>query len=158
MRVAFERLSIIVAEDDPFWRRLVEAWLEAFGARGVRAFADGAAAWEAFRAAPADLVVTDREMPVLDGLGLARRLRDRTRSPAPMVPIVMLSSHGEKRRVVQALRTGINGYLVKPTTPRAFYEHLLGVLADTRPFVATPSYFGPDRTRPFAPVSAPEEP
>ncbi|MFN3686592.1 response regulator [Salinarimonas sp.] len=151
MRIAFERLSVIVAEDDPFWRRLVAAWLEAFGARRVRLAADGAEALAMARSEPPDLVITDWEMPRLDGVALARALRDRDRSPCPFVPIVMLSSTGERARVVHALKAGLNAYLVKPVTAQALYERLLAALADTRPFVETPVYFGPDRTKPFAP-------
>ncbi|WP_372425665.1 response regulator [Salinarimonas chemoclinalis] len=150
MRIAFENLSFVVAEDDPFWRRLVVAWLEACGARSVRDTADGARALALMREAPADVVVTDWEMPGLDGIALTKALRDRAASPNAFVPILMLTAYGERGRVMRAMRAGVNGYLVKPVTPRAFYERLLAVLADTRPFVATPHYFGPDRSRPQA--------
>lgn len=150
MRIAFERLNFLVVEDDAFQRRLLLAWLEAFGARGVREAADGAKALELFEAAPADVVVTDWEMPGLDGIALTKRLRDRRRSPDPLVPILMATSYGERSRVLRAMRAGVSGYLVKPLTPRGFYERLLAVLADTRPFVSTPHYFGPDRSGPSA--------
>ncbi|WP_349368110.1 response regulator [Salinarimonas sp.] len=156
MRIAFERLSVVVAEDDPFFRRLLVAWLEAFGAKSVRAAADGARAFDMIQAAPADLVVTDWEMPGLDGIGLTKRLRDRTASPSPFVPILMVTSYAERGRVMKAMRAGVSGYLVKPATPRAFYERLLAICADTRPFVATPHYFGPDRSRPQAFAADPE--
>jgi len=156
MRIAFERLSVVVAEDDPFWRRLIVAWLEAFGAKSVRAAADGTRALELIRAAPADIVVTDWEMPDLDGIALTRRLRDRATSPSPFVPILMVTSHGERGRVLKAMRAGVSGYLVKPATPQAFYERLLAILADDRPFVATPHYFGPDRSRPQSFAADPE--
>lgn len=150
MRIAFERLSILVVEDDPFWRQLLAAWLEAFGARGVREASDGAQALDSFLSQPADVVITDWEMPGLDGLALTRRLRDRASSPSPFVPILMATSYHERSRVLRAMRVGVSGYIVKPMTPQALYERLLAILADTRPFVATPHYFGPDRSGPSA--------
>lgn len=150
MRIAFERLGFLVCDDDPVWRALLVARLEAFGARAVRQASDGAQALEMFRVAPADVVVTDWEMPGLDGLALTKALRDRATSPNPFVPILMVSSYGERARVLKAMRAGISGYVVKPVSPQAFYERLLAILADTRPFMATPHYFGPDRTVPSA--------
>lgn len=65
----------------------------------------------------------------------------------PFVPIIMLTGHAEKRRVMQARDAGVHEFLCKPISARALYLRLFSVIAHPRPFVKTTSYFGPDRRR-----------
>jgi DNA-binding response OmpR family regulator len=65
----------------------------------------------------------------------------------PYVPIIMLTGHSEKKRVVSARDAGITEFLAKPISAKALYERILNVVANPRPFIKTKSYFGPDRRR-----------
>ena len=81
----------------------------------------------------------------------------------PDVPIIMLSAHGERWRVVEAARIGVNEYLVKPVSAKALFDRLVSILAKPRPVVQVGDYYGPrPRTEiadPFTePVAAPAPP
>ncbi|MCC5977528.1 MAG: response regulator [Salinarimonas sp.] len=145
MRLEFERLCFLVAEDNAYMRAALVAMLEAFGAQVIHQAQDGESALALFAEERPDVVLLDWEMPQRDGLSVARRMRDRETSPDPFVPILMISAHAERARVLEARDAGINDYLVKPVTPRVLYDKLLGLAVDQRPFVAAPGYFGPQR-------------
>jgi len=63
------------------------------------------------------------------------------------VPIIMLTGHSEKRRVIEARDTGVTEFLAKPISAKALYQRVLNVVANPRPFIKTKTYFGPCRRR-----------
>jgi len=65
----------------------------------------------------------------------------------PYVPIIMLTGHSEKKRVVTARDAGVTEFLAKPISAKALYQRILNVVANPRPFIKTKNYFGPDRRR-----------
>jgi len=81
---------------------------------------DGKAALEAFSRGGLDLVVTDWNMPVMDGLTLVKEIRKTDKA----VPIIMVTTEGERARVVAAIEAGVSDYLVKPFTPEGLKEKL----------------------------------
>lgn len=147
MRVDYSKLRFIVIDDNTYMRRVFKALLHGFGAREVLEAEDGAAGLEAFMTYAPDVVILDWEMPILDGLEVTRMIRQPTTSVNPFVPIIMVTGHSEKRRVVMARDTGINEFLVKPISSKALYDRVLAVVAYPRQFVRTRAYFGPDRRR-----------
>src|SRR5262245_463845 len=95
-----DRKKILVVDDEAQIMRVLRHILGACG-YSVRTAEDGEAALEVFHEWPADLVVTDLQMPKMDGLELCRRLR--TISP---VPIIILSVRNEESAIVEALDLG----------------------------------------------------
>ena len=152
MRLEFERLSFLVIEDNALMRRLLTAMLEAFGAGAILQAQDGPTGVELFEQQKPDIVLLDWELPGLDGIGVALRLRDRALCHNPFVPILMVTAYSEKGRVVAARDAGINDFLAKPVSPKYLYEKLLGMVIDQRPYIETQGYFGPDRRRPHPPT------
>ena len=65
----------------------------------------------------------------------------------PYVPIIMLTGHSEKKRVIAARDAGITEFMAKPISAKALYQRILNVVANPRPFIKTKTYFGPDRRR-----------
>ncbi|HEY0097009.1 MAG TPA: ATP-binding protein, partial [Archangium sp.] len=104
-------------------RLLAEHWK-------VETAPDGAAALEAARQRPPDLVLTDVMMPGLDGFGLLRELRadERTRN----VPVIILSARAGEEAHVEGLRAGANDYLVKPFSARELVARVESQLARAR--------------------------
>jgi two-component system, chemotaxis family, chemotaxis protein CheY len=152
MRLEFDRLSFLVIDDNAHMRRLLAAMLEAFGATEIHQAQDGQTGMDLFSKEKPDIVLLDWEMPGMDGLSVARRMRDRTSSHNAFVPILMVTAHSEKGRVVAARDAGISDFLTKPVNPKNLYEKLFGLVIDQRPFIATNDYFGPDRRRPNPPT------
>lgn len=104
------RNRVLVVEDSEFTRDMLVASLRRGGFR-VDEAVDGRNALERFRAHPADLVLTDLDMPIMDGFALVRALRELPQARA--LPIVVLTTRGaseDKRRAAQA---GADAYLVK---------------------------------------------
>ena len=67
-------------------------------------------------------------MPTLDGVHFARLARSNTTLPAPEVPIIMLSGHGDRWRVIEAARAGVNEYLLKPVSTKALRDRIVSIL------------------------------
>ncbi|HET8798068.1 MAG TPA: ATP-binding protein, partial [Thermoanaerobaculia bacterium] len=116
---------ILVADDNADIREYLRRIL---GRRWqVRVVADGAAALEAARAQPPDLVLTDVMMPVLDGFALLRELREDERTRH--VPVVMLSARAGEEARVEGLGAGADEYLVKPFGARELVARVASQLA-----------------------------
>ncbi|HWW36917.1 MAG TPA: hypothetical protein VNZ23_16985, partial [Xanthobacteraceae bacterium] len=60
------------------------------------------------------------------------------------VPIIMLSSFGERWRVLEAARLGVNEYLIKPVSAKAIYDRLVSITLQPRPTVRLGDYYGPE--------------
>jgi two-component system response regulator MprA len=101
--------AVLVVDDDPPIRRMLERTLAAEG-YAVRAAADGGAALAAIERSVPDLVVLDVAMPGVDGLAVARRLRAKGLA----VPILMLTARDGVPDRVAGLDAGADDYLVKP--------------------------------------------
>ena len=105
-------MRILIAEDDPVSRKVLETTLLRWG-HEVVITCDGAQAWEALRAEGAPpLAVLDWMMPGMDGLEVCGRVRQR---PAPSPPyIILLTAKGGKEDVVTGIEAGANDYVTKP--------------------------------------------
>ena len=147
VRINFNRLRFLVIDDNAHMRRIMRSLLHGFGTREVYEAEDGAAGLEAFTQYGPDIVITDWVMPIFDGLELVQMIRQPGANANPYVPIIMLTGHSEKHRVVRARDAGITEFLAKPISATALYERILNLIANPRPFVRTKTYFGPDRRR-----------
>ena len=147
VRIDFNRLRFLVIDDNAHMRHILRTVLQGFGAREVYEAEDGAAGLEAFTQYMPDIVLTDWAMPVFDGLELAQMIRRPGANANPYVPIIMLTGHSQKSRVVGARDAGVTEFLAKPISAKALYQRILNVIANPRPFIKTQTYFGPDRRR-----------
>lgn len=107
-------LIVLVVDDDATTRRLTERTLAKWGYRAM-AVEDGARAWEIVQTLPVHIVLTDWEMPEMDGLELCRRVR--ARSTDRYTYILMLTQHVEQDRLVKALEAGADDFVTKPFQP-----------------------------------------
>ena len=87
--------------------------------------ADGQEALLTLRAAPADLILTDLEMPRMDGLTLVRRLR----AAGDPTPIILITAHTDPRAIRLAIRAGADTYIPKPINPDLLAEKIQQALA-----------------------------
>jgi DNA-binding response OmpR family regulator len=105
-------MKILIAEDDPVSRHLLEATLSQFGYKVVLA-ADGAQAWAVLqRQDSPSLAILDWIMPEIDGVELCRRVRNLPTTTPPY--LILLTARNEKTDVVVGLEAGANDYLTKP--------------------------------------------
>ena len=111
-------LKVLVVDDDHHMRKVVRTMLTAIGVKAVFEACDGVAGLEAVRRLNPNLVIVDWEMPKVDGAQFVRTVRSPGIFPIPDVPIIMLSGHGDRWRVVEAARIGAHEYLLKPVSTR----------------------------------------
>jgi two-component system cell cycle response regulator len=105
-------VKILIAEDDPVSRRLLEAFLSKWG-YDVVVTCDGGEAWEVLNEADApSLVVSDWMMPKIDGLELCRKIRKMQRSSYTY--FIILTAKERKEDVIQGLEAGADDFLIKP--------------------------------------------
>ncbi|MEU1606222.1 response regulator transcription factor [Micromonospora matsumotoense] len=125
---------VLVVDDDRTVSDVVCRYLEHAGYQ-VDHVGDGAAALAAVAAAPPQLIVLDVMLPVLDGLEVCRRLRQRPDG----VPIVMLTARGDEADRILGLQLGADDYLSKPFSPRELVLRVRSVLrrAGGEPVAAT---------------------
>ena len=147
MAYDFKLLNILLVEDDPSMRALVRDILVAFGIQNVQTASDGRQGYAELRHFAADIVVTDWVMEPLDGIDFTRMIRSAADSPNPFVPIIMLTSHTARARVMEARDVGVTEFLAKPITANGLYTRIATIIEHPRQFVQTSVYFGPDRRR-----------
>jgi CheY-like chemotaxis protein len=114
VRIDFKRLRFLVIDDNAHMRRILRTMCTWFGTREVYEAEDGATGLEAFTHYMPDIVLTDWFMPIFDGLELAQMIRQPGANANPYVPIIMLTGHSEKKRVLSARDAGITEFLAKP--------------------------------------------
>jgi DNA-binding response OmpR family regulator len=136
-------LKILVVDDDQYMRKVVRTMLMAIGVKTVFEAPDGATGLEAIRRENPDLVIVDWEMPMIDGAQFVRMVRTPGEFPVPDIPIIMLSGHGDRWRVVEAARIGAHEYLLKPVSTKALQDRIVAIIGRPRPTVKLDGYYGP---------------
>ncbi|MFJ4678460.1 two-component system response regulator CseB [Kitasatospora sp. NPDC088783] len=116
---------ILLVEDDEVIRETTQLALERYGFPVVTA-ADGLEGLERFRADPPDLLLLDVMLPLLDGVGLCRRVREESR-----LPILMMSARTEPIDVISGLEAGADDYVVKPFETAVLVARIRSVLRRT---------------------------
>lgn len=145
-------LKILLIEDNQHMRSIVTAILKGSGIRDIRDARDGAEGLEILRQYPADIALVDFNMFPIDGVEFTRMLRNASDSSNPYLPVIMITGHSERSRVVEARDAGVNEFVVKPLTARALLSRIDTIIMRPRPFIRCASYFGPDRRRKADPV------
>jgi two-component system chemotaxis response regulator CheY len=139
----FAATKVLVVDDEHFMRKVVRTLLMSIGIRTIYEASDGLAGLEMIRSAAPNVVIVDWQMPGLDGTAFVRIVRSPETFPYPDVPIIMLTGHGERSRVVEAVQIGVNEFLIKPVSSKALQDRLVAVLANPRPMVQIGDYYGP---------------
>jgi CheY-like chemotaxis protein len=143
-----ETRRVLVIDDEPYTRKVTRTLLMTIGIKNIQEAGDGEAGLEAIRTSAPDIVLLDWEMPGLDGPGFVREVRSPDTFPHPDVPIIMLTAHSERSRVVEAVRLGIHEYLLKPVSSHALQVRIVSVLAHPRRMIRRGGYYGPEPRKP----------
>ena len=106
-------MRVLIAEDERITLRTLERRLAGWG-HDVATAENGAVAWELFQSQPFDAVLTDWQMPELEGLELVRRIRAAESTAGRYVYVILLTSKSEKTDLVAGLEAGADDFLTKP--------------------------------------------
>lgn len=147
MRIRFDELTVLVADDSPSMRQLIKATLDSFGVKRVITADNGEQAFEKFCQDWADLAIVDWNMSPTNGIEFVRMLRNNPQSPNPYIPVLMLTGHADMDRIAEARDAGMTEVLGKPIAPKVLHERISAVFSNPRTFIRAGDYFGPDRRR-----------
>ena len=147
MAYQFDRLKLLVVDDNVHMRKLVVTILQAFGVSQIYEADSGERAWTVLREANPDICVLDWVMEGMSGIEFVAKLRSDPASPNPFVPVIMLTGFTQMERVRQARDAGVNEFIAKPVSVNTMMQRLVSVIESPRPYVRTRGYFGPCRRR-----------
>lgn len=147
MSGSFDRVRVLILEDNAHMSTILRKVLQGFGIRDVFEARDAADAFEAMRNSNPDLALVDYMLDDVDGLEFTRLVRTASDSPNKYLPIIMVSGHTDRSRILESINAGVNEYLAKPVRPIDLYNRLVALIERPRSFVKAPGYFGPDRRR-----------
>src|SRR5262245_35516395 len=102
LQKTIEAMKVLVVDDEQYMRKVVRTMLLAMGVKTIYEAVDGQAGLDMICRHQPDLVIVDWEMPGIDGSTFVRLVRSPRDFPFPDVPIIMLSGHGDRWRVVEA--------------------------------------------------------
>jgi two-component system, chemotaxis family, chemotaxis protein CheY len=139
-----QTLCVLVVDDNQYMRKMIRNLLVNCGIKDIYEAGDGITALDTIRTVGPNVVILDWEMPLLSGAELVRIVRSPGVFPMPDVPIIMLTGHGERWRVVEAVRLGVNEYLIKPVSAKSLYDRLVSITLQPRPTVQLGDYYGPE--------------
>src|ERR1700676_5657548 len=117
-----QSLAVLVVDDNQYMRKMIRNLLVNWRIKDIYEANDGIAALDAIRSIAPDVVILDWEMPLLSGAELVRIVRSPGVFPMPDVPIIMLSGHGERWRVVESVRLGGHQKSLKPVWAKAVFH------------------------------------
>jgi CheY-like chemotaxis protein len=144
VKAMMEQIKVLIVDDEYYTRKVIRTLLLAMGCTKIHEASDGASGLEAIHAIDPDVVLLDWEMPRLDGPEFVRRVRSPGTFPLPNVPIIMLTGHGERSRVLEAVRLGVHEFLLKPVSSSSLQARILSVLTKPRAMVRRGEYYGPE--------------
>ena len=114
--------KFLVVDDFSTMRRIVRNLLKELGYSNVEEAEDGSMGLAKLRAGDFDFVITDWNMPVMDGLTMLQNIRA---DPAlSKLPVLMVTAEAKKENIIAAAQAGANGYVVKPFTAATLDEKL----------------------------------
>lgn len=121
-----ENIKFLVVDDSTTMRRIVINSLKSLGYEQIAEAADGKEALLKLTTEGADFVVTDWNMPEMNGLDLTKAIR--ANSKYAELPILMVTTRAFKEDVVEAMKARVNNYIIKPFTPNGLKEKIEQIL------------------------------
>lgn len=123
--MAYEH-RVITVDDSSTMRRIIKNTLNKIGFSDILEAVNGVEGLEVLANNKVDLIVTDWNMPEMDGLTFVKTLR--AKEEFRDVPILMVTTEAAKEDILTALRSGVNNYVVKPFTPETLQEKIFKLL------------------------------
>jgi two-component system chemotaxis response regulator CheY len=120
--MADKNMKFLVVDDFSTMRRIVRNLLKELGFVNVDEAEDGAIALQKLKAGGFDFVISDWNMPNMDGLTLLQSIR--AEEGLKKLPVLMVTAEAKKENIVAAAQAGANGYVVKPFTAATLDEKL----------------------------------
>ncbi|GIW73631.1 MAG: two-component system response regulator [Phycisphaerales bacterium] len=118
-------MKILLVDDSKTMRNIQKSVLSQLGYTEIEEACDGQDALSKVKAFGPDLMLVDWNMPNMDGLSFVKAYRQSDKT----TPIIMVTTEAEKSRVIEAIKAGVNNYVVKPFTPDLLSQRIQETLA-----------------------------
>jgi two-component system, chemotaxis family, chemotaxis protein CheY len=115
-------MKILVVDDFSTMRRIIKNLLKDLGFTNIQEADDGSTALPMLQQGDFDFVVTDWNMPGMQGIDLLRAIRSNP--SLKHIPVLMVTAEAKKEQIVAAAQAGVNGYVIKPFTAATLKEKL----------------------------------
>ncbi len=119
------KMKILIVDDFSTMRRIVRNLLKELGYTSADEAEDGAVALQKLQGGGFNFVITDWNMPNMDGLQLLQAIRSD--AALKHLPVLMITAEAKKENIIAAAQSGANGYIVKPFTAATLNEKLIKI-------------------------------
>jgi two-component system chemotaxis response regulator CheY len=120
-------MKIMLIDDSKTMRNIQRSVLSQLGHSEIEEACDGQDAMSKVAAVKPDLILVDWNMPNMDGLTFVKTFRQQNKT----TPLIMVTTEAEKSRVIEAIKAGVNNYVVKPFTPDLLSQRINETLERT---------------------------
>ncbi|AXL53750.1 two-component system response regulator [Paraburkholderia caffeinilytica] len=120
------KIKILVVDDFPIMRQIITSLLRELGFVNIAQAADGVEALQHLKSAQFGFVLSDWNMPNMDGLTLLKAIRADIQLKT--LPVLMVTAEAKKENIVAAAQAGANGYIVKPFTAEILGEKITRIV------------------------------
>jgi two-component system, chemotaxis family, chemotaxis protein CheY len=137
-------LKVLIVDDELEMRKVTRTLLQSLGIKNVYEAKDGFSGLKATCSIEPDIILLDWEMPRTNGPEFVKIVRSPGQFPLPDVPIIMITGSAERSRVIKAVRSGVNEYLLKPVSSTALLTRIVHIITKPRRMVTLGDYYGPE--------------
>lgn len=118
-------MKIMLIDDSRTMRNIQRSVLSQLGYTTIEEACDGQDAMSKVAAYAPDLILCDWNMPNMDGLTFVKTFRQQNKA----TPVIMVTTESEKARVIEAIKAGVNNYVIKPFTPDLLSQRINETMA-----------------------------
>ena len=144
---AITKRGVLIADPSAHMAALVGVMLRSLGRKDIREVTDAERAMLELRRRVFDVVIFDDALDGMDGVAFTKKLRAATDCQNRLVPIIMMSSAPDAKRIAEARDAGVTEFLRKPFAANHLQSRLTNITTNPRGFIEIGEYKGPDRRR-----------
>lgn len=144
-RINLEKVNVLLVDDNQQSLDILSQVLSGFGVRQMVKCETAEEALKVIARQSFDFIMTDGNMPEMDGYELVQTVRRLQNQPNAFIPILLITGHTRQSQVFRARDCGANFVVAKPITPKVLLDRIFWVAKEDRMFVETETYVGPDR-------------
>ena len=122
-------MVILLAEDSDFQREAAKSVLNELGFDRIIEASNGMEAFKYIQKRKVDLIISDWDMPEVDGLELFEKMKSNTLIAD--IPFILLTITDDKEKIIQAAKKGINHYIIKPILPKVLKKKMETIFENT---------------------------
>lgn len=115
-------MRVLIVDDFATMRKIVKNILTQLGFKTFLEADDGSVAWDLLQKEDVDFIVSDWNMPKMTGIELLKKVRSEYKNPD--IPFLMVTAEAQKENIVEAVKSKVSNYIVKPFTPETLSEKI----------------------------------